>query len=123
MEEQGIEVDCVNTEDVQVDTLTEYDLTAIVGPKRMFGMSKPMGTFIKNLEHVDLLDKKAFAFDTKFGSRFSGSAEKEIEKSLKKLGLNIVKKHALAIVEGGEAHSKTVWTESLFKLELRWLAS
>ena len=60
MEEQGTEVNCVNIEDVQIDTPTEYDLTAIGGPTHMFGMLEPMKTFIKKLEHVDLRDKKAF---------------------------------------------------------------
>ena len=78
MEGQGIEVDCVRIEDVKVDRLAEYDLLAIGGPTHMFGMSKPMKAFIENLENVVLRDKKAFAFDTKFGSRSVGSAGKEI---------------------------------------------
>jgi flavodoxin len=100
MEERGIDVDCVYVEDVQIDTLTEYNLLAIGGPTHGFGMSKPMKTFIKNLEHVDLRDKSAFAFDTKTGSRFWGSAAKGIEKRLKRLGLNIVKPYSSAIVKG-----------------------
>jgi len=80
MEEQGIVVDCVKVEDAQTDKLTEYDLLAIGGPTHGFGVSKPMKTFIEKLEHVDLRDKKAFAFDTKTGSRFWGSAAKGIEK-------------------------------------------
>ena len=67
-----------------------------------FGMSKPMKAFIKKLEHADLRDKTVFAFDTKFASRFAGSAAKGIEKRLKKLILNFVKPYASAIVTGGE---------------------
>ena len=93
-------MDCVYIEDVQIDTLHEYDLLVIGGPTHGFGMSKPMKNFIKELEHVDLRDKKAFAFDTKTGSRFWGSAAKGIEKRLKRLGLNIVKPYASAIVKG-----------------------
>lgn len=96
----GIEVDCVYIEDVQIDTLHEYDLLVIGGPTHGFGMSKPMKNFIKELEQVDLRYKKAFAFDTKTGSRFWGSAAKGIEKWLKRLGLNIVKSYASAIVKG-----------------------
>jgi len=100
MEKQGIKVDCINIENVQTDKLTEYDLIAIGGPTHGFGMSKPMKEFIEKLERVDLHNKKAFAFDTKNRSRFWGSAAKGIEKRLKRLGLNIVKPAASAIVKG-----------------------
>jgi flavorubredoxin len=100
MSKQGISVDCVNVEDVRIDVLTEYDLLAIGGPTHGFGMSGPMKTFMKKLDHVDLKDKKAFAFDTKNRSRLWGSAAKGIEKRLKKLGLNIVLSYASAIVKG-----------------------
>jgi flavodoxin len=52
MNEQGIKVDCVNVEDVQIDKLSEYDLLAIGGPTHGFGMSKPMKEFIEKLKHV-----------------------------------------------------------------------
>ncbi len=100
MDEQGIDVDCVNVEDVQIDTLPEYDFLSIGGPTHGFGMSKLMKAFIKKLEQVDLRDKKAFAFDAKNSSRFWGSAAKGIEKRLKRLGLNIIKPYASAIVKG-----------------------
>ena len=98
--EQGIDVDCIRVEEVQVDKLKEYDLLVIGGPTHGFGMSKPMKEFIEKLERVDLHNKKAFAFDTKNRSRFWGSAAKGIEKRLKRLGLNIVKPAASAIVKG-----------------------
>jgi flavodoxin len=100
MDEQGIDVDCVKVEEVQIDKLKEYDLLAIGGPTHGFGMSKPMKEFIEKLEHVDLRDKNAFAFDTKNSSRFWGSAAKGIEKRLKRIGMNIVKPHGSAIVKG-----------------------
>jgi flavodoxin len=81
--EQGIDVDCIRVEEVQIDKLQEYDLLAIGGPTHGFGMSKPMKEFIEKLEHVDLYNKNAFAFDTKNRSRFWGSAAKGIEKRLK----------------------------------------
>ena len=100
MDEQGIDVDCIKVEEVQIDRLKEYDLLAIGGPTHGFGISKPMKEFIEKLKHVDLHDKDAFAFDTKNSSRFWGSAAKGIEKRLKRLGLNIVKPAASAIVKG-----------------------
>ena len=99
MDEQGIDVNCVKVEDVQIDKLTEYDLLAIGGPTHGFDMSRPMKAFIKKLEHVDLRNKKAFVFDTKRGYPLSGSAAKGIEKRLKRIGMNIVKPYASAIVK------------------------
>jgi flavodoxin len=100
IKEQKIDVECINVENVQINTLAEYDLIAIGGPTHGFGMSKPIKAFIKELEHVNLRNKSAFAFDTKSPSRFWGSAAKRIEKRLKKLGLNIVKPYSSAIVKG-----------------------
>jgi len=99
MDEKGIDVDCVKVEDVQIDKLTEYDLLAIGGPTHGFGMSSPMKAFMKKLEHVDLRDKKAFAFDTKRGYPLAGSAAKGIEKRLKKNGMNTVRSRSSATVK------------------------
>ena len=74
LDEKGSKVDCVKVEDVQIDKLAKYDLLVIGGPTYVFGMSKPMKAFIEKLEQVNLRDKKAFAFDTKFPSRLAGSA-------------------------------------------------
>ena len=87
IKKQEIDVDCINIENVQINKLAEYDLIAIGGPTHGFGMSKPIKTFIEKLEPLNLRNMLAFAFDTKTGSRFWGSAAKGIEKRLKKLGL------------------------------------
>jgi flavodoxin len=100
MGERVIEVDCIKVEEVQIDRLREYDLLAIGGPTHGFGMSKSVKEFIEKLEHLGLRDKNAFAFDTKNSGRLWGSAAKGIEKRLKRLGLNIVKPAASAIVKG-----------------------
>jgi flavodoxin len=96
---QGIEVDCVNVEDVQIEKLTEYDLLAIGGPTHGFGMSKPIKDFMGKLKHIKLRNKNAFAFDTKNRGRW-GSAAKRIEKNLMRIGLNIIKPCDSAIVFG-----------------------
>ncbi len=98
--DQGIDVDCTNVEHVHLDTLPNYDLLAIGGPTHGFGMSKPIKNFFKQLEHLDLREKHAFAFDTKNPPRYWGSAAKGIEKRLKKLGLKIVRTRSSAFVKG-----------------------
>ena len=103
MKEEGITVDCFKVGDVEISKLSDYDLLAVGGPTHLFGISKPMKEFLKNLEQIDFEGKKAFAFDTKLkGGRFSGSAGKGIEKKLKQLHLDIVKPYASGIVKGGE---------------------
>ncbi len=100
MSEQGLDVDCVKVDAVQIDALPEYNLLVIGGPTHGFGMSRPMKAFIEALERMDLRGKKAFAFDTKNRSRLWGSAAKGIEKRLKNVGMDIVAPSSSAIVKG-----------------------
>jgi len=101
-EGEGVEVDCVKVEDVEIYRLTGYDLVAVGGPTQMFRMSGPVKSFLQRLEGVGMIGKKAFAFDTKLRSRFAGSAANGIEKRLRRLGMSIVRPHASAIVKGSE---------------------
>ncbi len=100
MDEKGVEADCVNVGDVQLDMLAEYDLLAIGGPTHGFGISKPIKELLGKLKNVELRDKKGFAFDTKNRGGIWGSAAKGIEKRLKGMGMNIVKPAESAIVLG-----------------------
>jgi flavodoxin len=95
----GLEVTFENTKDVQLESLSEFDLLAIGAPTQMFTASRPMKDFLSRLESVDgLKGKLGFAFDTKFGSALAGSAAKFIEKRLEQLGLNIIRHRESAIV-------------------------
>ncbi len=109
LDEGGIVVECINVKEVQLDTLTGYDLLAIGGPTHGFGMSKLVKEFFKQLEEIDLHEKQGFAFDTKNPPRYWGSAAKGIEKRLAKLRLTIVRSRASAFVKGlkGPLHENT----------------
>jgi flavorubredoxin len=99
----GIDAICVNTNDVQAESLKDYDFIAVGAPTQMFTASRPMKDFLAKLEGVQgLRGKYGFAFDTKFDSRMSGSAAKYIEKKLEDLGLAIVKPRQSAIVDKTE---------------------
>jgi flavorubredoxin len=102
IEKQGIKVDCVNVDEVDVDKLVEYDFLAIGGPTHIHGVSKPMKAFFEKLKSLDIGGRKTFAFDTRLESWWAGSAAKGIEKNLKKLGTKIVKSRESAIVKGRE---------------------
>ena len=102
IEKQGLKVDCVNVDKVDVDKLVEYDFLAIGGPTHVHGVSKPMKAFFEKLKSLDIRDRKAFAFDTRLESWWAGSAAKGIENRMKKLGMKIVRSRESAIVKGGE---------------------
>jgi flavorubredoxin len=99
----GMDITCINTNDVQDESLKDYDFIAIGAPTQMFTASKPMKDFLLRLGGVQgLRGKYAFAFDTKFASRLSGSASKYIERTLKELGMDIVRPRQSAIVDKTE---------------------
>jgi len=102
MKKEGLDVDCVKIDNVDLDKLAEYETLVIGAPTHALGISKPMKEFLKKLESVNLQGKKAFAFDTRLKSRFAGSAAKGIEKQLKKLQMTIIKPYASAIVKGAQ---------------------
>jgi flavodoxin len=98
LKEAGIQTICVNTRDVAVDSLMQYDLICVGAPTEAFTVYKPMKEFLAKLKSIDLSGKCGFAFDTKLDSRFSGSAAKFIEKELSNKGLQIIASRESAIV-------------------------
>jgi len=103
LEESGVDVNCVPIDAVELDKLSGYDLLIVGGPTQNLGASKPMQAFLERLKNVaGLSGKKAFALDTKYKSRFAGSAGAKIEGKLKDLGMTIIKPHASAFVKGKE---------------------
>ena len=113
----GVEAASANTGDIQIDSLTEFDLIAIGGPTQMFTASKPMKEFLIKLERVQgLTGKSGFAFDTKFGSAIAGSAAKYIEKRMEQMGMTIVKSRQSAIVLTTEGPLKEGEMEAFEKI-------
>lgn len=97
----GIETKCVNAKELlNMHSLKEYDLVAVGAPTEWLTASKLMKEFLENFKKLDLRGKWGFAFDTKLGRRFSGSAAGRIEKYLKKSGISLVAPHESAIVYG-----------------------
>ena len=75
LEGSGVDVNCVPIDAVELDKLSGYDLLVVGGPTQNLGASKPMQAFLERLKSVTgLSGKKAFALDTKYKSRFAGSA-------------------------------------------------
>ncbi len=100
LNQTGIETVCVNTRDVTVDLLKQYDMIGVGAPTQFMTASRPMKKFLGKLKSMNLFGKYGFAFDTKFDSRMSGSAAKFIEEKLKNLGLEIIAPRESALVFG-----------------------
>jgi len=117
---QGIEVNCIKVDEVDVDELPGYDFLAIGGPTHMASMSEPMKEFLEKLKTVDISGKKGFCFDTRNQSRFNrfdiNSAAKRIEKKMKKLKVKMIKPRGSAIVEGREGPLEEGAQETFEKL-------
>lgn len=114
MQEQGVQVDTVPVQKVEINKLKEYDLLAIGGPTHAFGISKPVKDFLQKMKNAEIKGKKAFIFDTRLRIRIAGSAAKKIEKELKKLQMNIIKSYSSAIVMKSEGPLEE-GTEERFK--------
>jgi flavorubredoxin len=102
----GIEADCANIRETNVDELSKFDLIALGAPTQYFTASRPMKEFIDRLKQLNLKGKYGFAFDTRLDSFMAGSAAKYIEKKLKTYELEILKSRNSAIVEGQKAIKK-----------------
>lgn len=99
----GVETECSNILDVNLESLRGYDLIAFGAPTQAFTASKQMKDFLRKFENTDALKgKQGFAFDTKFASPLSGSAAKYVEKKLSELGMKIVRNRQSAIVKKTE---------------------
>ena len=102
----GVEADCANIRETNVDELSKFDLVALGAPTQYFTASRPMKEFMKRLKQLNLKGKYGFAFDTRMDSFMAGSAAKYIEKKLKTYGFEILKSHNSAIVVGQKAIKK-----------------
>ncbi len=106
MNKQGIEVNSIRANEVDVGTLTAYDVIVIGGPTHGLGLSKTMKAFMKQFGKANVKNKRGFAFDTKLRSRFAGSAGKKIEQQMKQDGIEVIMPHASAVVTGTEGPLK-----------------
>ena len=117
LQRAGFNVDCLNLRDVTIGTLVDYDLIAVGAPTQALTASKPMKDFLRKLEGIEALKgKRGFAFDTKFDSRFSGSASKYIEGRMSELGMEVVRPRQSAIVKKSEGPLKEGEPETFDRL-------
>ena len=102
LETGGINSDLIRASNDAALRLQEYDALFVGCPTHAWRPSKSVKEFLAALDESSVRGKKAFAFDTKYSSRFAGSAAKHIEKALSKKGAEIIRERVSAIVEGNE---------------------
>jgi flavodoxin len=90
LKEAQIQTACVNSGEVVLDSLSQYDLICVAAPTEWLTAAKPIKEFLENLKRTNLSGKYGFAFDTKLDRPLSGSAANLIEKELRRLGLQII---------------------------------
>lgn len=98
LKQSGLQTTCANVDDVTPESLRQYDLLCFGGPTEFMGLSKKMDEFLEELKKVQISGKPYFAFDTRTGAPFTGSAAKCIQTRLEKHGLRKVAKRESALV-------------------------
>jgi flavodoxin len=99
---QVLSGNAIRVTDVDPLKLKVYDVFAFGSPTHAWNMSSGMKAFFKKLKGESFAGKKAATFDTKYKSRFAGSAAKKIQSKLKKLDFNIIMDPVSFIVTGSE---------------------
>lgn len=97
-----LSADIIKASDFDVSKLKEYDVFAFGSPTHAWNMSSGMKGVFNKLKGAVIEGKRAVAFDTKFDSRFAGSAAKKIQEKLKKLGFDIMMEPVNFIVIGNK---------------------
>jgi menaquinone-dependent protoporphyrinogen IX oxidase len=115
LREHGLTVDVFNMKEVEEPkNLQVYDALFVGAPTHFMTAPRHMKQFLKSLKEAGLADKRAFAFDTRLESRFSGSAGNYIEKELRRAGLKIVRHEHSAYIEG-KTNALEAGMEELFE--------
>jgi len=107
---EGIIVDCISIEEIDISQIPDYDFLAIGGPTHIIGLSKEMKNFLNRLKTLNLKGKKGFSFDTRNHSRMNSrkwllienSAARRIESRMKKMKIKPIIPRLSSIVIGRE---------------------
>ena len=97
-----LSADLIKATEIDPAKLKAYDTFVFGSPTHAWNMSSGMKKVFNKLKDHSFEGKKAAAFDTKFKSRFAGSAAKKIQSKLKKLDFTIAMEPISFIVVGNE---------------------
>ncbi|MFX1469979.1 MAG: flavodoxin domain-containing protein [Promethearchaeota archaeon] len=119
LEAGGIYVDCYFIQDLDLTSITNYDVIGIGGPTHFHGASKPIKSFLKKIYHIKIEKKYAFAFETKADFKLAGSSAKRITRYLKKMKMKIVHPPITGIVLDKEGPLKENTSDVMEQIGLR----
>jgi len=98
LKEAGMQTLCARTGEIPPKSLRDYDLICVGGPTEIFTATRQVKDFLSAMGGVGVAGRFGFAFDTKLGSRMSGSAARFIEHALDDHGLHMIAGRESAIV-------------------------
>lgn len=131
MDKQGIIVDCLEVNQVNMSKFDDYGLVAIGGPTHMLGISNRLKELLQKLSSHHNSRKLGFCFDTRVHSKFNhfdlNSAAKRIEKTMKRKGFDLIYPRKSAFVLGREGPLENCAIEQFGKIGMKiaekWLAN
>jgi len=102
MKEGGMDAECKEIKDVKPEDLAQYDVILVGTPTHYGSIAEEMGKFVETLMEVELKGKKAAAFDTRYTGEKTGGLN-ELEKYMKKLGMEIILPGLAVLLPAGDA--------------------
>jgi len=102
IKEGGLEAECKEIKDIKPEDLAQYDVILVGTPTHYGSMAEEMGKFVEALKEVELKGKRAAAFDTRYAGEKTGGLS-ELEKYMKKLGMEIILPGLAVLLPAGDA--------------------
>lgn len=102
IKEGGLDAECRETKDVKPEDLAQYDAILVGTPTHYGGMAEEIEKFVDALKEVELKGKKVAAFDTRYEGEKTGGLS-ELEKYMKKLGMEIILPGLAVLLPAGDA--------------------
>jgi flavorubredoxin len=119
LENSGVvKAEAVRAEKADMAEISDYDIIVVGAPTHAWKPSQKVRDFLDRIDPSAIHGKKGFAFDTKYKSRFAGSAAKKIRSTLSKLGIEIVIDSVSAIVVANEGPLEEGTEEKFAKIGL-----
>jgi len=102
IKEGGLDAECKEIKDIKPEDLAKYDVILVGTPTHYGAMAEDMGKFVDALKEVELKGKRAAAFDTRYEGEKTGGLS-ELEKYIKKLGMEIILPGLAVLLPAGDA--------------------
>lgn len=106
LEAGGVYVDCHFFQDLDLSSISNYDVIGIGGSPHFYRTSKRIKSFLKKIYYYKIEKIQGFVFETKADFRLAGSSAKRIIKYLKMMKIEIIYSPITGIILGKEGPLK-----------------